>query len=147
MGMSQFLACIPPGMLHTLEISPPTDFALASSSVVLIGDWRGGLAISAGYSIILGNVIAHGMVHGGTLLQNDAQVSAVAVKKSNITETLINEFSVYRQLEPDCPPHSSLFWALYLCRHRIPGHQFAQSRLLPQPYGLMPKSDQYVDIQ
>ncbi|KAJ7854017.1 hypothetical protein B0H13DRAFT_1903829 [Mycena leptocephala] len=103
---------------------PGGSTTIVSGSVVLIGDWRGCLAISADYSIILGDVIAqgaHGVVHGGTLLQNGAQVSAVAVKKSNITETLVNEFSVYQQLAA-LPLHSLMFWALYLFWHRIPGH-------------------------
>ncbi|KAF8209663.1 hypothetical protein K438DRAFT_1810175 [Mycena galopus ATCC 62051] len=135
----------PPGGGKGRGRSEPGDSTtIVSGSVVFIGDWRGCLASSAGYSIILGDVIAqgaHGVVHGGALLQNGAQVSVVAVKKSDITEILVDEFSVYQQLEPNCPYIPRCFGLCISFGTAFLVTQFAQSRVLPQPYGLMPKSD------
>ncbi|KAJ7891756.1 hypothetical protein B0H13DRAFT_1887075 [Mycena leptocephala] len=81
--------------------------AIVSGSLVLRGEWHGCLAGPTGYSVVLGDVIiaqgAHGVVHQGVLLENGAQASVVAVKKSDNTEILRNEFSVYQDLEPTCP--------------------------------------------
>ncbi|KAJ7077268.1 hypothetical protein B0H15DRAFT_934042 [Mycena belliarum] len=135
-------ASTPLGVTRRLS-SRPTE--IVSGSLGFTGDWSGCLANPAGYSITLGDIIArgaHGVLHEAALFQNGVLVSVVAVKRSDITEVLADEFSVYEQLEPHCPYIPRCFGlCISFGTAFLLVTKFAQSRILPQPYALVPKSE------
>ncbi|KAJ7867525.1 hypothetical protein B0H14DRAFT_336079 [Mycena olivaceomarginata] len=121
-----------------------TTIAPVSGSLVFSPRWKGELSRPAGYSVHLHEFIAqgaHGIVEAGVLFQNGAQISEVAVKRSDDRNALMGEFSVYQNLGPSCPYVARCLGVGIYCGTTFLVTELARNRLLPQPYSRMPKSD------
>ncbi|KAJ7315255.1 hypothetical protein DFH08DRAFT_894065 [Mycena albidolilacea] len=81
---------------------------IVSGSLRLGGHWEGQVAKPSGYSVHITGPLsggANGFVYAGVLVKKGIRVSEIAIKVSDHQQTLLDEFSRYRQLEKVMGPY------------------------------------------